>query len=246
MEHTIVSADQFDRYVAQIFARQVLCKKDSTLCLATGDTTKNIFAELVRLKEELQIDFSQVRAINMDEYARVAREDPASCYYRIFHSLYKPLGIAENRFYVPLARLEDAEAECAHFAKVLNDFGGIDLMLLSIGQNGHIAFNEPGTLFNTDIHIASLSESTFKAKAELFGGADKVPRYGLTMGIRTVMHARRIALAAKGAHKRGIMKSVMEGPVTEAIPASVLQLHPNIITVLDEEAAGLSTAPRHE
>jgi glucosamine-6-phosphate deaminase len=238
MERIVIPADQFDRYIAQIFVRQALLKRDSTFCFATGDTTKGIFTEIVRLKEELQIDFSRIRAVNMDEYVGVAKEDPAGCYYRIFNSLYKPLGITEDRFYVPDASEKDTEAECRRFVKTLKAYGGIDLMLLSIGQNGHIAFNEPGTPFDSDIHVAALSASTCEAKAELFGGEDKVPRFGVTMGIKTVMLSRCILLAAKGAHKRNIMRTVLENPVTEAVPASVLQLHPNVITVLDEMAGG--------
>jgi glucosamine-6-phosphate deaminase len=238
MERLVVSAVRFDRYIAHIFIRQVLRKPDSVFCFATGDTTKGIFVELVRLKEELGIDFSRARAVNLDEYVGVKKEDPASCYYRIFHSLYEPLGIAEDRFYVPLAAAEDTGAESRRFAKLLEDWGGIDLMLLSIGQNGHVAFNEPGTPFGLDIHVAALLPSTFEAKARLFGGAEKVPRHGLTMGIKTVMHARRILLAAKGAHKRDIIHIALDGPVTEAVPASILQLHPDLILILDETAAG--------
>jgi glucosamine-6-phosphate deaminase len=234
----VVSTGRFDRYIAQIFAGQVLRKPDSVFCFATGNTTKDIFGELIRLKEELDLDFSQARAVNLDEYVGVKKEDPASCYYRIQHSLYKPLGIGEDHFYVPLTDIENAEAECRRFAQVLEQWGGIDLMLLSIGQNGHIAFNEPGTPFGSDIHAADLSPSTFEAKAQLFGGAEKVPRRGLTMGIKTVMHARRILLAAKGAFKRDIIHAALDEPVTETVPASVLQLHPNLITILDEAAAG--------
>ncbi|GHV24181.1 glucosamine-6-phosphate deaminase 1 [Spirochaetia bacterium] len=238
MERIVVPSGEFDWRTAQIFAAQALCRPGSVFSFATGDTTGGVFAELVRLREELNIDFSRTRAVNLDEYVGVEKDDPAGCYYRILHSLYRPLGIAEDRFYVPVTSAAGAEEECRRFTRTLKDWGGIDLMLLSIGRNGHIAFNEPGTPFGTEIHVAALSSSTIEAKTPLFGGSEKVPRCGITMGISTVMQARRIVLAARGAHKKDIIRAVLEGPVTETVPASVLRLHPCLSVILDEAAAG--------
>lgn len=234
----VVNAEAFDTTAAQMFMRQVLQKPDSTLCLATGGTTVGIFAQMVALKETLAIDCTRLKCTNLDEYVGVEAADPASCYYRVVQDLYAPLGLREEQFYVPVAPAQEAEAECGRFGQKLQAFGGIDLMLLSIGTNGHIAFNEPGTPFGSGIHIVDLAATTLKAKAQLFGGEEKVPRQGLTMGIADVMAARRIVLVAKGAHKAGIIRAALKGPVTEEIPASVLQLHPNLDVLLDEAAAG--------
>jgi len=234
VKRIIIPTEGFDRYVAQIFAQQVLQKPDSTLCFATGDTTENIFKELVRIKNELGIDFSQIKAVNLDEYVGVQKESPTSCYYRICRDLYTPLGI--SKFYVPIASADEAEGECVRFEKVINDFGGIDMMLLSVGTNGHIAFNEPGTPWALGIHIAEISASTVVAKSTLFGGAENVPKYGVTMGVSTVMQAQKIIMVAKGAHKKEIMKAILDGQVTPDVPGSVMQLHPNVITILDDFA----------
>lgn len=235
MKRIIIPTEGFDRYVAQIFTQQVLQKPDSTLCFATGDTTENIFKELVRIKKELDIDFSQIKAVNLDEYVGVQKESPTSCYYRICRDLYTPLGI--SKFYVPIASADEAEEECIRFKKVIDDFGGIDLMLLSVGTNGHIAFNEPGTPWALGIHIAEISASTVAAKSNLFGGAENVPKHGVTMGVSTVMQAREIVMVAKGSHKKQIMKAILDGPVTPDVPGSVMQLHPKVTAILDNSAS---------
>ena len=237
MQKTIVPCAAFDRAAAQKVLRQVLQKPDSTLCLATGDTTAGIFTRMVELKQALDLDCARVKCINMDEYVGVRREEPASCYFRIVRDLYAPLGLREDQFYVPVAPTSQAQQERERFARKLRGFGGIDFMLLSVGGNGHIAFNEPGADFGAHIHVANLTQSTLQAKAELFGGADKVPAQGLTLGIADVMAARHILLVANGVHKAEIIRRALEGPITPEVPASVLQPHPNLDILLDEAAA---------
>ena len=237
MQKTIVSSEAFDRAAAQILLRQVLRRPDSTLCLATGSTTEGIFAKMAQLKQTLDIDCTRLKCTNMDEYVGVQKEDPASCYYRIVRDLYGLLGLREDQFYVPVAPEPDAQAECRRFNEKIEGFGGIDLMLLSIGGNGHIAFNEPGAPFGSHIRVVELTQSTLCAKADLFGGMGNVPRRGLTLGIADVMAARHILLVAKGAHKADVVRRALEGPVTEDVPASVLQLHPHLDVLLDEAAA---------
>jgi len=239
MNIKITSNDNFYSYVAKQMAQQVLRKPDSVLCVATGTTTKPIFDELVKLKNEFNIDFSKAFAFNVDEYVGVCKEDPASCHWRIRDELYAPVGL-EDRYYVPSAAEDDMEAGLKDFREVLDRLQGIDLMLLNVGGNGHIAFNEPGTPFESDLYIANISQNTIKAKAEMFGGEEKVPRYGITMGIRSIMQARKILFVACGAHKADIMKTSLYGPVTPDVPASVLQLHPFVDVVVDKSAgAGL-------
>ena len=234
MKCIIVQQNDFDKYVAKIFARQLLIKPDSTFCFATGTTTEKIFEELVKLKQELDLDFTNAKAVNLDEYCGVSKEDIAGCYYRICRDLYIPLGLKEENFYVPIAPFEEREEECERFKQVLDSFGGIDLMLLSVGTNGHIAFNEPTTPWGLDVFVTELSKSTLEAKSELFGGIENVPKYGITMGVARIMQARQIVFVAKGSHKADIIHKIFRGPVTESIPGSVLQLHPNVLMVVDE------------
>lgn len=237
MIKTVVTRAAFDSVAAQKVMRQVLRKPDSTLCLATGGTTAGIFARMIQLQRALEIDCTRLKCVNMDEYVGVEKTDPAGCYARIVRDLYAPLGLREEQFYVPVAPARGAQEECRRFAQKLRAFGGIDFMLLSVGGNGHIAFNEPGSPFGGRIRVVDLAQSTVQAKAGLFGGEDKVPRQGLTLGIAEVMAARRILLAAGGAHKAEIIRRALEGPVTQKVPASVLQLHPGLEVLLDEDAA---------
>lgn len=237
MHKRIVSSTEFDRTAAQMVMRQILARPTSTLCLATGGTTAGIFSWMVQLHKNLQVDCTRIQCTNMDEYVGVTKDDPASCYFRIVRDLYGPLGLREEQFYVPLATAQSAQEECRRFAQQLNEYGGIDFMLLSVGENGHIAFNEPGSPFGEHIRTVCLTPSTIRAKADLFGGELNVPRQGLTLGIADVMAARRILLVAKGPHKAEIIRRALAGPVTEQVPASVLQLHPALDVLLDEQAA---------
>lgn len=230
------TAAQFDYEVALQVARQVLKKPDSVLCLATGNTTEGIFNELVKLAQGLSIDFSRVRTVNLDEYVGVSPDDPTSCRYRIEQQLFEKLHIPKENVYVPSSTAENAQQVCEEFERHLQELGGIDLMVLSTGENGHIAFNEPGTPFGCQVHIAKITRSTVEAKAALFGGEDKVPQAGVSMGVRSIMMTRRILLVAKGEHKAPIMKKILRGPVTEAVPASVLQLHNNVTLIADRAA----------
>jgi len=238
MDITVVPDDKFNICIAQKLARQIINKPGSAVCVATGTTTDLIWPELVRLKQELDIDFSDAFFFNLDEYAGVSPDDPGSCYYRIKRDLYAPLGLEEEQFYVPGTPANDMDEGLFQFQKVLDRICGIDLMLLTVGSNGHIAFNEPGTPFESVLYPAKISQSTVEAKKGMFGGADKVPQYGITMGIRSIMQAKRILFAAKGVHKAEIIKKSINGPVTTDIPASVLQLHPFLEVVLDKSAAG--------
>lgn len=237
MKTVIAKAADFDKLASQHIVQTVLKNPEATVCFATGDTTRKIFDEIIRLKNELNVDFSRMHAVNLDEYVGVSPKDPASCQWRVRDHLYGPLGLREDQFFVPEAEDFDTDRACSEFAQVLEKFGGVDLLLLSVGQNGHIAFNEPGTPFGLGIHVAPISQSTKQAKKDLFGGEDKVPANGISVGISDVMKMRQILFVAKGSHKAAIVKKAMYGPVCEDVPASVLQLHPDTIALLDEAAA---------
>ena len=238
MELIVVETElEFARTAAAEVSRQVIVKPESLIGLATGNTTIDIFNWMVRLHEELGIDYSRCKTCNLDEYAGVAPEAPASCRYRINEQLLGKININIENTYVPNGLCAPPEKELDVFRETVERFGGIDLQVLSIGGNGHIAFNEPGTPFESTYRIAPISDSTIRAKASLFGGEDKVPRYGITMGIKDICLAKKILLVAKGRHKAEAISKVVNGPLTEDIPATVLMLHPNLTIIVDRAAA---------
>ena len=227
----------FDREVAVRVTKQVLIKPDSLIGLATGNTTLNIYDWIVKLHKELGVDYSKAKTCNLDEYIGIAPDDKHSCRYRIDHSLLKHINVKYENTYVPNGLSQPPEMELKVFRDTVERFGGIDLQILSIGENGHIAFNEPGTPFDSTYHIAAISQNTIEAKTGFFNGSDNVPRYGITMGIKDIMAARKILLVAKGSNKAPIIKKILGGNVTIDVPASVVLLHPNLEVLIDRLAA---------
>jgi glucosamine-6-phosphate deaminase len=167
----------------------------------------------------------------------VAPDDKRSCRYRINETLFNKINIKNENTYVPNGLADPPEKELDIFRERIEFFGGIDLMILSIGMNGHIAFNEPGTAFDSSFRIAPISEQTRKDKAELFGGPDRVPKFGITMGIRDIMMSRQILLVAKGRSKAEVIRLITQGPITVHVPASIVTVHPNLIILIDKDAA---------
>ena len=232
------TAELFDLAVAMAVSRQIMAKPDSLIGLATGTTTVGPHSWLVRLARELGVDYSRVKTVNLDEYVGLAADDPKSCRYRIDKQLLNHVNIDKSNTNVPDGLRTPIEDELQVFRDTIDRFGGIDLQILSIGTNGHIAFNEPGTPFGASLYIAKLSDSTLDAKTDFFGGdRNAVPRAGITMGLKDIMHARHVLLIAKGKNKAGIMKETLKGRITENVPASVLQLHPALSVIMDADAA---------
>jgi len=236
---TIISKteDDFHREAAMLVSQQVLQKPDSVIGLATGNTTKGIHQWMIRFHKELAIDYSMCKTCNLDEYIGVSPDDPGSCCYRIRNELLNHLNILPENTYVPNGLNPSPELELNIFKTKVDDFGGVDLQILAVGQNGHIAFNEPGTPFDCTYSIVPIPQSTVTARAGIFGGEDKVPRFGITMGIGDIMMSKKILLVASGTGKADIVQQALTGPVTEEIPASVLRLHPNVVFIMDKEAA---------
>lgn len=239
MKLTILDTEtDFDREVALRVTRQIIVKPDSLIGIATGNTTLNVFSLMVKLHKELGIDYSKAKTCNLDEYVGIAASDSRSCRYRIDQSLLKHINIKYENTYVPNGLTQPPEAELKTFRETVERFGGIDLQILSIGTNGHIAFNEPGTPFESTYRLAPISENTVEDKKGLFGGRESVPRFGISMGIRDVMAARKILLVAKGKSKAPIIQKILSGVLTTDVPATVVILHPNLEIVIDREAAG--------
>lgn len=203
-----------------------------TLGLATGSSPVELYQEIV----DSQLDFSQMTSVNLDEYVGLSPENPQSYHYFMNQHLfqYKPF----KRSYLPDGEAEDIQKECGRYNQILAD-NPVDLQVLGIGQNGHIAFNEPGTPFDSVTHEVALTESTIQANSRFFDSIDEVPKSAICMGISNIMTAKEILLIAKGKNKAQAVKNMLEGPITEAVPASVLQKHPHVTVVLDQDAASL-------
>jgi glucosamine-6-phosphate deaminase len=226
---------KLSRKTARIVAHQILSKKDTVLGLPTGNTPIGMYQQLVKMYEYGLIDFSKVITFNLDEYYGIPPDHPKSFHRYMKENFFRHVNINKQNFHIPNGTAEDIEEECKRYEDEIKQHGGIDLQILGIGYNGHIGFNEPGTDWGTDTRLVELSEET-KSKLGL-GLADKIK--AISMGIRTIMRSRKILLLASGREKAEIIKQTIHGPITKQVPASILQLHPDVTVVLDEEAASL-------
>lgn len=223
--------------VASLFAAQILRKADSILGLATGSTPIPSYAALVALYERGVVDFSTVRSFNLDEYVGLPREHKESYDSFMRANLFSKVNMPEGNFRLPDGNAADPQAECAAYEKAIREAGGVDLQLLGIGHNGHIGFNEPADAFADATHLVTLAERTIEANTRFFASSAEVPRQAVTMGIGTIMRARGVVLVISGEDKADIAKAALQGPVTPAVPASVLQFHRHVTVVLDKAAA---------
>ena len=228
---------EFDVTAAWRIIGQIIRKPDSVIGLSTGQTTKNMHAIVSSIYQLYPFDTSRVTLFNVDELTNLPRSYAGCCYTMIAEQLAGPLGIPDERFIMPQTISEDYEAECRRFQEALEARGGIDLQMLGLGYNGHIGINQPGTPFGSETWVSPM-DPVFEARVRRETGVGPEHQLGgLTLGIRTIMHARHIVLIAKGEHKADMVRQVLKGPVTEDIPGSVLQLHPNCEFLLDAAAA---------
>jgi glucosamine-6-phosphate deaminase len=214
-------------------------KPDCVLGLATGSSPLGTYRELIRLHREDGLDFSQVTTFNLDEYVGLSSVHPQS--YRRFmqDNLFDHINVRPERTNVPDGRALDFDNHCRQYEQRIKDAGGIDLQILGIGSDGHIAFNEPGSSLGSRTRLKTLASETIRDNARYFGGEDKVPRLAVTMGVGTILESRRCLLLAFGEHKAKAIRDTIEGPVTAQVTASALQLHREVICILDEAAASL-------
>ncbi|MDL2274385.1 glucosamine-6-phosphate deaminase [Oscillospiraceae bacterium OttesenSCG-928-G22] len=221
---------------AQILAAQIALKPKSVLGLATGSTPEGLYRHLVEWSQNGSIDFSNITSINLDEYIGLPPDHPQSYRKYMQDNLFQHVGVQESNIHIPNGLETDAEAECARYDAVIEQAGGIDLQLLGMGQNGHIGFNEPGDEFIPGTHAVDLTESTIQANKRFFEKESDVPRRAYTMGIRAIMQARRVLVVVSGPEKARALKQAFFGPITPRVPASILQLHKNVILVADKAA----------
>lgn len=229
--------EELSRSAARIVSDHVKKKPTLVLGLITGETPIGCYRELIRMHREKGLDFSKVTTFNVDEYLGLPPTHPQSYRYFMNKNLFNHVNIRMEKTHIPDGASEDPRKACEDFEKLIKASGGIDLQLLGIGVNGHIAFNEPGSPFDSRTRVVNLSEETIKANARFFSSIDEVPRQAISMGIGTILEARKIILLASGERKAEAVAKSIEGPVTTECPASALQMHPDCTFIIDKAAA---------
>ena len=225
------------RKAANVISAQVIMKPNCVLGLATGGTPVGTYAQLIDWYNKGDVDFSEVTTVNLDEYRGISRENDQSYWYFMQKNFFSKVNVRQDHIHVPDGSNPDADQACLDYDEVIHAVGGIDLQLLGIGPDGHIGFNEPGAAFELGTHCVDLTESTIEANKRFFDKKEDVPRQAYTMGIKSIMQARKVLMIANGANKADIIKQAFFGPVTPEVPASILQMHPDFVLVLDAEAA---------
>ena len=233
------SYEQMGVEAANIVAGQIYLKPASVLGLATGSTPVSMYQRLAAVHRTVGLDFSEVTTFNLDEYIGMGADNPQSYHYFMWENFFKHINIKPENVYIPDGMAEDMEAEGERYEKLIASQGGIDLQVLGIGQNAHIGFNEPDVKFAATTHKVELDEETIQANSRFFGSIGEVPRYAISMGIKTIMMAEHVVLLANGQNKAKAVYKAVCGDVTPEAPASILQLHRDVAVIVDKEAAAL-------
>ena len=228
--------NDMSRKAANIISAQVIMKPNCVLGLATGSTPIGTYDQLVEWYNKGDLDFSEVTTVNLDEYKGLPCTNDQSYYYFMHQHLFDRVNINPEQTNVPNGMEPDAEKECGRYEELIRSLGGVDLQLLGLGHNGHIGFNEPGEAFEKETHCVDLTESTIEANKRFFASAEDVPKQAYTMGIKTIMQAKKILVVVNGEAKADIVERAFFGPVTPEVPASILQMH-NDVTLVGDEAA---------
>ena len=227
----------FDCCAAWRIIGEILARPEAVIGLSTGKTTKNIHAVISDIYRQYPFDVSRVTLFGVDEITNVPQTYKGACYTMLKTQLIHPLGLAETQFLMPPTVSDDPEKECRLFQQAIEAKGGIDLQVLGLGENGHLGFNQPGTPFESETWVSNMDDALEARIRKETNTPPGIKLGGLTLGLRTIMHARKIIIAAKGKAKAGIVRQMLAGPITTAVPASILQLHPHCECLLDEEAA---------
>ncbi len=228
--------EEMSRKAAGIISAQIILNPNSVLGLSTGSTPIGIYENLIDGYKNGDIDFSEIKTFNLDEYKGLSPENKQSYRYFMNTNLFDHVNIKKENTNVPNGLEENMEIECDRYDNALKDLSGVDLQLLGIGNNGHIGFNEPADFFTKGTHIEVLAQSTIDANSRLFEEGEVMPTSAYTMGIKTIMDAKTVLLVANGKSKAKAIKEALTGPITPKVPASILQMHKNLIVVADEEA----------
>lgn len=228
--------DDMSRKAAAIIASQVIMKPDCVLGLATGSSPIGTYANLVEGYRKGDLDFSGITTVNLDEYKGLSRDNDQSYFYFMNHHFFGKVNVDPERTFLPDGTETDSDKACREYNRIIENVGGIDLQLLGLGHNGHIGFNEPNTVFEAETHCVDLAPSTVEANKRFFASVDDVPRQAYTMGIKTIMQARKVLVVVSGRDKAAAVKEAFFGSITPQVQGSVLQLHSDVTVVADEEA----------
>lgn len=231
------SYEAMSKRAAQEVANLLNTKPNAVLGLATGGTPIGLYKELIRMHKEEGLDFSQVITFNLDEYVGLSKDHPQSYHYFMHENLFKHINIPPQNVHIPSGSTSNYKAFCQWYEDRIRQCGGIDLQILGIGADGHIAFNEPTSSLGSRTRIKTLAQQTIQDNARFFDRPEDVPRYAITMGVGTILEARKIVLLANGKSKADAVAAAIEGPVTSMCTASALQLHRDAMFILDRDAA---------
>ena len=233
------SYEELSKVAASEFSKVIKEKPNAILGLATGGSPIGMYKELIKMYENKELDFSKITTVNLDEYIGLNPEHSQSYRYFMNDNLFNHINIDVANTFVPNGLAKDLEVECKEYDKRIIELGGIDIQLLGVGNNGHIAFNEPDEHLSAGTHVISLTENTIEANARFFENIDDVPRTAITMGVGRIMKAKKIILIASGESKAEAIKGLFSGKITTENPASMLQMHRDVTVIVDKEAAKL-------
>ena len=226
---------ELSRKAANIISAEIITNPNVVLGLATGSTPIGTYSQLIDWYRKGDLDFSGVTSVNLDEYFGLSPENPQSYRYFMNENFFNHINIDKTKTFVPNGLAPDPEAEGKRYDEMIKNLGGIDIQLLGIGLDGHIGFNEPCDIFKRDTHLVSLHESTIKANSRFFENEDEVPLQAITKGMMSIMRAKKILLIAAGENKEAVVKEAFNGNVNPKLPASILQLHPNVTVIYTKD-----------
>lgn len=230
---------EMSKEASEYVSKAILKKKDLVLGLATGSTPEGMYEDLIYKTKQGEISFTDVTTFNLDEYIGLAEDHPNSYHYFMQENFFKHIDISKKNTHLPKGTAEDLEKECNRYEALIAEKGGIDLQILGLGTNGHIAFNEPGSSFKSPTSVVDLAQETLDANARFFNSVEEVPTQAVTMGIGSIMKAKEIILLVSGEAKAEALAKTINGEVTEDVPSTVLQNHPKVTIIADEEALSL-------
>lgn len=229
--------DEIGKRAAKIVTDEIMKKPDMVLGLAAGSSPLGLYKELIHLYKHKKLDFSQITTFNLDEYVGLSPDHGNSFYHFIFDNFLKHINISQKRIYFSNGIVKDFDTHCKTYEETIKKVGGIDLQILGIGRDGHIGFNEPGSSLGSRTRVKTLSKETIKDNARFFKNESEVPRFAITMGVGTIMEAKKVLLLANGKDKANAIAKCIEGPISAEVTASALQIHPHVIIIIDEDAA---------
>lgn len=227
--------NMLSKAAADIIQKVINAKNDAVLGLATGGTPIGTYEELINRYNEKKIDFSNITTINLDEYIGLDGDNTESYRYFMNNKLFNHINIDKNKTFLPNGVAEDIEKECREYDKRIDEVGGIDVQILGVGNNGHIAFNEPNKYLDINTHVVELKEETIKANSRFFDSLDEVPKKAITMGIGKIMQAKKIILLAYGKGKAEAIEGLLSSKITTENPSTILNLHPDVTLIIDKE-----------